>query len=154
MAQQSKGHPFVLLGGGKLPKKPSVATMKQKQKIDRGNARVARKGGASWSARPILAADLANVEKQLRLLREPDAEELADRISIFRTRLAKHAGVRVAIDHQKVHTLRRLAKLLMPNAVQREEGESQNDAVARLYGWQTNEELERMLHFLESGEPG
>ena len=128
--------------------------MKKKQKIDRGTARVTQKSGTSWSALAVLAADLASVERQLRLLKEPDAEELAGHISIFRTKLQKRVGVYVAIDQQKVRTLRRLAKLLQPKAVWREEGESQYDAVARLYAWKTTDELERMLNVLENGEPG
>jgi len=151
MAQQSKGHPFVLLGGNK---KPEIATMKKKQKSDRRTARVAQKGGGSWSARAVLVADLASVERQLRRLAEPDATELAERIGVFRNELQKRVGVFPLIDQRKILTLRRLAKLLKPEAVRRKPGESQYDAVARLYGWQTNEELERMLHFVESGEPG
>jgi hypothetical protein len=98
--------------------------------------------------------DLVNAERQLRLLGQPDGEELADRISVFRAKLQQHSGVVAAFDPQKVNALHRLERLLKPEAVRRESGETHFDALARLYGWHTTDELERMLHFLESGEPG
>ena len=94
------------------------------------------------------------LKKQLRLLGQPDGERFADRISVFRAELQKHSGVVAAIDQQKVKALHRLAKLLKPEAVQRESGETLFDAVARLYGWHTNDELEQMLHSLQGRKPG
>jgi len=128
--------------------------MKKKRQNEIGTGCLAQKGGASWSALAVLAADLASIERQLRRLAEPDATELAEGIGVYRNELQKRVGVSPPIDQRKILTLSQLAKLLKPKAVRREPGESHYDAVARLYGWQTNEELERMLHFLESREPG
>jgi hypothetical protein len=102
----------------------------------------------------MVILDFVNAEKQLRLFGKRATEELADRITVFRTKLQKRAGVVVTIDQQKVNTLQRLEKLLKLEAVQRESGETHFDAVARLYGWQTTDQLDRMLHTLESRKRG
>jgi hypothetical protein len=105
-------------------------------------------------AMECLLLDLLNSERQLWSLGEAGALELADRISVFRAKLQSDLGVVSAFDEQKVQALHRLARMLKPGAVRREAGETPFDALARLYGWQTNDELERRLHSLESGEPG
>ena len=74
-------------------------------------------------------------------------------ISVFRAKLKKQLGVVPAFDRQKFNAFHRLEKLLKPEAVRRESGETLFETLVRLYGWHTNDELERTLHSLESGEP-
>jgi hypothetical protein len=97
-----------------------------------------------------LLTELLNCERHLRMFSDQSSSALAHRVSIYREKLQSDLGLVTVICDQKFELLQRLSKVLEPDAVRRGRGETRFDAVARIYGWQTFDELERLLGSLEN----